>query len=89
MRRQLADHEETLPNQKGKAISNPTLRWVFQLIEGISVVNLQGEDDEDASRLTIASINNVRKKIICIFGPSACKIYVLEINEEIAHPLRM
>ncbi len=32
MRKNLVANEETLPNQKGKAISNPTLRWVFQII---------------------------------------------------------
>ena len=89
MRRKLADHEATLPNQKGKAISNPTLRWVFQLMEGITLVNLQGEGDLDTSRLIITNINNIRRKIIYLFGPSACEIYGLEINEEIAHPLRM
>ena len=71
MRRKLADHEATLPNQKGKAILNPTLRWVFQLMEGITLVNLQGEGDVDTSRLIITNINNVRRKIICLFGPSA------------------
>lgn len=71
MRRKLADNEETLPNQKGKAISNPTLRWVFQLMEGITLVNLQDEGDVDTSRLIITNINNVRSKIIYLFGPSA------------------
>jgi hypothetical protein len=85
----LATNEETLPNQKGKAISNPTLRWVFQLMEGISIVNLQGEGDSGGSRRIIANINDVRRKIIYLFGPSACEIYGLEISEEIAHPLRM
>jgi transposase len=89
MRKRLATNEETLPNQKGKAISKPTLRWVFQLMEGISIVNLQGDGDSGESRRIIANINDVRRKIIYLFGPSACEIYGLEISEEIAHPLRM
>ena len=89
MRRKLAEHGETLPNQKEKAISNPTLRWVFQLMEGISIVNLQGEGDVGESRQIIANINNVRRKIIHLFGPSACKIYGMENSEEVAHTLRM
>ena len=73
MRRKLAEHGETLPNQKGKAISNPTLRWVFQLMEGISIVNLQDESNLDTSRLIITNINNVRRKIIYLFGETVTK----------------
>lgn len=37
----LEESGETLPNQIKKEISNPSLRWVFQLMEGISLVRVQ------------------------------------------------
>lgn len=89
MRKNLATNKETLPNQKGKPIANPTLRWVFQMMEGISIVSLQDRGESEESRRIIVNINEIRKKIIYLFGPTSCEIYGLEINEKIDHPLRM
>jgi hypothetical protein len=36
-------HTFAEPNQKGKAISNPTARWVFQFFSGIHVVCLTAD----------------------------------------------
>ena len=38
IREALKAHNETFPNQKGKAVSNPTARWVFQYFSGIHVL---------------------------------------------------
>lgn len=35
MRHELKRLETTLPNQIEKPVQNPTLRWIFQLMEGI------------------------------------------------------
>lgn len=40
-RQALNAHQETVPNQKGQAISNPTARWVFQLFAGIHVLVIE------------------------------------------------
>ena len=89
MRKNLVANEETLPNQKGKAISNPTLRWVFQIMEGISIVCIQGQTESTESQQIIANLNEVRRKIKYLFGQTACEIYGLEKCEKIDNPLRM
>ena len=38
MRHQLARHHDTRPHQSGQPTSHPTLRWLFQLFEGIKRV---------------------------------------------------
>jgi transposase len=38
IREVLKAHNETFPNQKGEAVSNPTARWVFQYFSGIYVL---------------------------------------------------
>ena len=38
LRQTLIDKNETIPNQVGKPIQNPTLKWLFQIMEGICVV---------------------------------------------------
>jgi transposase len=40
IRQALQKAEKTIPDQKGKATSNPTARWVFQLFVGIHVLKL-------------------------------------------------
>ena len=38
IREALKAHNETFPDQKGKPVSNPTARWVFQFFSGIHVL---------------------------------------------------
>jgi transposase len=40
MRQALKEKKQTFPNQKGKFIENPTIRWVFQYFVGIHMVIL-------------------------------------------------
>ena len=40
LRKQLAKHHETVPNQINQPTTSPTLRWVFQLLEGIHRVRM-------------------------------------------------
>ena len=72
MRHELKRLETTLPNQIGKSVQNPTLRWIFQLLEGIDCVNVsfQGE-----IRCVIHGINDIRRKILTLFGQTVAQIY--------------
>ncbi len=74
LRKKLAEGNTTLPNQLNKEIKNPTLRWLFQLLDGITVVSMH------AGRKTetiIANINPLMQKIIRLFGSHAEEIYGL------------
>ena len=77
LRKMLQEKKETLPNQLGKQIQNPTMRWVFQIMEGISIIRFFGEKIHDMKKEIIANLNELRKKIINLFGNTACKIYGL------------
>jgi transposase len=69
MREKMREEEITVPNQKKKETGKPTLRWVFQLMQGIHTLKLPGRK----SRVT--GKTEVREKIIRLFGPVACSIY--------------
>lgn len=73
-RKTLEIKQETIPNQLNKPVSNPTLRWIFQIMDGISIVHhlIPGQTQEFITNLT-----ELRKKIIYLFSPSACLIYGL------------
>src|SRR5207244_1003575 len=40
LRAQLVTHQETVPNQIHQPTTSPTLRWVFQLLEGIHRIRM-------------------------------------------------
>ena len=41
IRNQLAQKNQTVPDQKGKATQAPTARWIFELFMGIHVLTIQ------------------------------------------------
>jgi transposase len=77
LRQRLKDEKETLPNQLNKPVQNPTLRWIFQLMEGISFVRLGGELTQGMLSVVVTNLTEVRKKIIRLFGDTACLMYGL------------
>ena len=87
LRESLKAAQETLPNQKGKAIDNPTLRWIFQLMEGINIVRFVSASGEP-ERTVITNIDAIRTKIIQLFGQTAREMYGLN-EKAAAYPLRM
>ena len=72
VRHQLAQQQETLPNQIGRPTATPTLRWIFQLLEGINVVTVVLQRQV---RVVIEGLTDLRKKILQLFGQKVCQIY--------------
>jgi len=77
VREQLKAQKSTLPNQLDKEVENPTLRWIFQIMEGISVVYFYDRSLSYTIREVITNLNELRKKIILLFGKTAAWIYGL------------
>jgi transposase len=72
LRRQLSRQHETIPNQINQPTDRPTLRWVFQLLEGIHRVRLtvQGQVHD-----LIEGLNEVQIKVLRLFGEEVCQLY--------------
>jgi len=75
MREALKNHNKTLPNQLKKEINNPTLRWVFKLLDGISVVTMS--TDKVVHR-AVSNITDLAERIIRLFGHETEILYGLE-----------
>ena len=69
-------------------VKNPTIRWVFQIMEGINIVNFYDNNAKGLYRSIITNLSDLRKKIICLFGLTACKLYGL-IQKNISVALEM
>jgi transposase len=76
LRQQLARHGETVPNQINQPTARPTLRWVFQLLEGMHRVRviMQGKVHD-----LIEGLNDVQIKILRLFGEEVCRLYQISL----------
>lgn len=74
LRRTLAHQNETIPNQINQPTNHPTLRWVFQVLEGIERVRLTVDGEV---RDLITGLNEVKIKILRFFGEQVCHLYQL------------
>ena len=72
LRHYLARQNETIPNQINQPTARPTLRWVFQLLEGMHRVRVtvQGKVHD-----LIEGLNEVQIKILRLFGEEVCRLY--------------
>jgi transposase len=72
LRHQLARQGERVPNQINQPTARPTLRWVFQLLEGIHRVRVTMPDKVHD---LIEGLNEVQIKILRLFGGEVCRLY--------------
>jgi transposase len=72
LRQHLAHQTETVPNQINQPTERPTLRWVFQLLEGIHRVRVTVQDQVHD---LIEGLNEVKIKILRLFGEEVCRLY--------------
>ena len=77
LRQALKDQGETLPNQKKKEIQTPTMRWIFQIMEGIGLVEIY-DSDKNISQKIVTNLDSVRTKIIRFCGHNVMKIYKVD-----------
>jgi transposase len=71
LRRALARHNETIPNPINQPTSRPTLRWVFQGLEGIERVRVTVNGQV---RDRITGLNEVKINILHLFGVQVCHV---------------
>lgn len=77
LRQSLLAKAETVPNQLGKEVQNPTMRWIFQIMEGIGIIRIFDELLGKPIKEMITNLNALRRKIIYHFGETACIMYGL------------
>jgi transposase len=76
LRQALAEANQMVPNQKGKPTQTPTIRWVFQIFEGLDVLSVWQNE-----RLTTRQLLNLRpvhRQILSLIGKSAQNCYLID-----------
>ena len=74
LRTQLAETEQTIPDQLHRPTNKPTLRWVFQGFEGIELLHIH-----TAERTTtlILRLQPLHEQILALLGPPYQRLYQL------------
>jgi hypothetical protein len=73
LREQLAATGQTIPSQVNKPTDRPSMRWVFQCFEGISVVRFLPPHGPPFQEVT--GVEPLHKQVIRLLGPSCAKLY--------------
>lgn len=72
LRESLLAAQDTIPNQLKKPTQNPTMKWIYRLFHGVSLIQVQIEQH---SQELVINLNPTLRKIIQYFGDHALKIY--------------
>jgi len=79
LRTALKNTGQTLPNQIKQPTNMPTMRWIFQLMEGIHVVKMKVGA---LFRTVVHGLNDLKIKIISLMGNTIRMIYSIEKNTD-------
>jgi len=72
LRKIMAESKLSVSDQKGKATSTPTLRWIFQIFEGIIVLYIH---NSTGLNKIVTNMNDEHKIVIKAFGVYVEKMY--------------
>ncbi len=75
LRKALESMDETIPNQVRKPTKKPTMRYVFQLFEGLEYLIIKDEKQESYQ---ILNMKPIHKQILALMGPHYENIYLLK-----------
>jgi transposase len=72
LRQQLAASDQTVPNQLKQPTNRPTMRWMFECFEGISLLTLPSPG---GSQTLIHGLEPLHQLVLTLLGPSVSKMY--------------
>jgi transposase len=75
LRKTLVAEEKTVPNQSKKTTQNPTMKWIFQMFEGVimSATEIDGQ-----TSLQIANLRESLRIVLEILGKECMSKYLLQ-----------
>ena len=77
LRKRLAETGQTIPNQIKQPTQQPTLRWVFQLLDGSNCVMFLANATR---RVIVDGLNALRTRILTLLGDRVCSIYQIAVG---------
>jgi transposase len=72
LRTQLAATRQTVPNQLKQPTDRPTMRWMFECFEGISVLTIRGPG---GTQTLVHGLEPLHTLVLDLLGPQVSKLY--------------
>jgi transposase len=72
LRQQLAGNNQTVPNQLKQPTNRPTMRWMFECFEGISLLTLPSPG---GPRTLVHGLEPLHELVLSLLGPAVSKMY--------------
>jgi transposase len=72
VRQTLAEHEESVPDQKGKPTRRPSAKWVFELFMDVHLLTITAEK---TSRMLVLNLREELKTLLKLMGPTYMELY--------------
>lgn len=76
LRERLAATSQTVPNQLKQPTDRPTMRWIFQCFEGVSLVTFQPAHGPPQRNL--ANLEPLHEQVVALLGPYCQKLYKVD-----------
>ena len=73
LREQLAATGQTVPNQLKQPTDHPTMRWIFQCFEGVSLVTFQ--PPQGPPHRELANLEPLHEQVSALLRPACQKLY--------------
>ncbi len=77
LRQALKEMQATIPNQLRKPTQTPTIRWVFQLFEGLDIRLIR--QNERVVFRKLVNLRPVQQQVITLLGPHVQKCYLMAV----------
>lgn len=77
LRQALKEIQATIPNQLRKPTQTPTIRWVFQLFEGLDFLLIR--QNERVVFRKLINLRPVQQQVIALLGPHVQKCYLMPL----------
>ncbi len=72
IRQTLAEHEASVPDQKGKPTRQPTAKWVFELFMDVHLLTIT---TEKTIRTLVLNLREELKRLLKLMGPAYLELY--------------
>jgi transposase len=69
LRQALKNQQQSLPNQKGQPVQNPTMRWIFHLFVGIHLLIIQ------PVQILVLNLKELHRQVLRLLGPPYEALY--------------
>lgn len=75
IRKTLAEHDESVPDQKGKPTQRPTTRWVFELFMDVHLLTITMKAAAGTVHTLVSNLRKELRRLLELMGEAYLELY--------------